>query len=48
MAHGADLGLLIGDLQSLEGLALHGGQLGFRMRAEAHRLLGSAIPRASR
>ena len=42
--HGADLGLLIGDLQSLEGIALQGGELGLGMRAEAHRLLGVSDP----
>jgi hypothetical protein len=31
--------VLIGDLQSLEGVALHAGELGLRMRAETHRLL---------
>jgi hypothetical protein len=43
-ANGADLGLLVGDLQSLEGVELHGGELGPRMRAEAHSLLRVGDP----
>jgi hypothetical protein len=37
-------GLLIGDLQSVEGVAPQGGELGFGMRAEAHRLLRISDP----
>ena len=49
VAHGTDLSLLIGDLQSVEGVALQGSELGFGMRAEAHpACCGSVIPRASR
>jgi hypothetical protein len=43
-AHGSNLGLLIGDLQGLEGVALHGGEFGLWMRAEAHRLLSVGDP----
>ena len=43
-AHGPDLGLFVGDLQSTEGVFVQSLELGLRVRAEAHRLLRIGDP----